>query len=98
MIDPYVVVCGSTFQYLFDVCKVTKDKIKNDHWYYYSSEIGGKERLFIDYYHPAAQYPALLLYYGLMNVYQTALLSYQNQKDVLSLQNPANFLSFVDIK
>ena len=27
MIDPYVVVCGSTFQYLFDVCKVTKDSI-----------------------------------------------------------------------
>ena len=45
-----------------------------DNWYYYSDVIGGKERLFIDYYHPANRYPTLLNYYGLVNIYQQALL------------------------
>ena len=49
-----------------------------DNWFYYSDAIGKRERLFIDYYHPANRYPALLNYYGIVNIYQQALISRNN--------------------
>lgn len=74
IIDPDIVVCGATFG---DIDRITGNIIKKcqcDNWYYYSEAIGDKERLFIDYYHPANRYPALLNYYGIISIYQQALL------------------------
>ena len=33
-----------------------------------------KNVLVLDYFHPAVRYPELLTYYGLVNIYQQALL------------------------
>ena len=32
----------------------------------------GKERLLIDYWHPAARYPAVMMYYGIQGIYRAA--------------------------
>lgn len=74
LIDPDIVVCGATAKSLSDICGDFIGANHCDNWYYYSDVIGGRERLFIDYYHPANRYPALLNYYGLMGIYQQALL------------------------
>ena len=50
-----------------------QEECKNDNWYYYP-KFHEKERLFIDYYHPSVQWSDLLIYYGLMGIYQQALL------------------------
>ena len=79
IIDPDIIICGYTIEplnFIYD----GKIKTKNnycDNWYYYTNEIGERERMIIDYYHPANQYPALMNYYGIVNVYQQALL-YKN--------------------
>lgn len=73
LLDPDIIVCGATAN---DVNHITGGSIKCepcDNWYYWSDAIGGKERLYIDYYHPANRYPTLLNYYGLVNIYQQAL-------------------------
>lgn len=75
LIDPGIIVCGSTFK---DINRITDNKIKkekesNDNWFYYSDAIGNKKRLYIDYYHPANRYPALLSYYGIVGIYQQAM-------------------------
>ncbi len=75
LIDPDVVVCGDCFLTLFSKA-FQKDDIseKSENWYYYR-EIFGKERLFLDYYHPANHWSDLLNYYGLMGIYQQALIN-----------------------
>lgn len=77
IIDPEIIVCGSTFgalNLLYDNQIRTKE-FYCDNWYYFTDVIGGKDRLVIDYYHPANHYPALLNYYGLINIYQQALIN-----------------------
>lgn len=77
LIDPDVIICGgsvtiNTLDEIYD-----KSIIKNPSnlvAFYFSDIIGGKERLFIDYYHPAVRYPKVLTYYGVVNIYQQALL------------------------
>lgn len=44
-----------------------------DNWYYYL-DVCGRKRLFIDYYHPGNRWPDLINYYGLLGIYQQALL------------------------
>lgn len=77
IIAPEIIVCGSTFDIinsLYDNHIKTKDNYC-DNWYYFTDIISEKRRLVIDYYHPANHYPALLNYYGLINIYQQALIS-----------------------
>lgn len=74
IINPDIIVCGATFG---DINRIMGNPCKKgecDNWYYYSDAIGNRERLFIDYYHPANRYPALLNYYGIVNIYQQALI------------------------
>ncbi len=77
LINPDIIVCGNTFQILYETV-YQKNPITNasDNWYYYLNIIDGKEkRLFIDYYHPSFYLcPTLLYYYGLIGIYQQALL------------------------
>ncbi len=73
LIDPDIVVCGSTFGTLINKVFETSVDKANDNWAYYM-EIAGKERLFIDYYHPANHWPDLVNYYAVVNLYQQALI------------------------
>ena len=45
-------------------------------------EINNHSVIVIDYYHPANQFPDLLNYYGLMNIYQLALRRKDNELDI----------------
>ena len=74
ILDPDIIICGSTAEALNGISGGFEGPNRCDNWYYYSDVIGGRERLFIDYYHPANRYPTLLNYYGLVNIYQQALL------------------------
>lgn len=75
LVDPDIVVCGSTFWILYETIFGHKEGLganANDNWFYYLN-LDGKERLYIDYYHPANQYPDLVNYYAVMGIYQQAL-------------------------
>ncbi len=75
LIDPYIVVCGYTLGILDNLLSFPIKAERNDNWFYYSDAIGGKTRLFIDFYHPSNHFPSLLNYYGLIGIYQQALLN-----------------------
>ena len=76
LIDPDIVICGSTFWILYQIV-FGKEPLKGendcDNWYYYLN-LDGKERLYIDYYHPANQWADLVNYYAVTNIYQQALI------------------------
>jgi hypothetical protein len=73
LIDADIIVCGYTFGILMDkVFKVDYKKNSNN-WAYYM-DLCGRERLVIDYYHPANHYPDLANYYAVTNIYQQALI------------------------
>lgn len=77
LIDPDIVICGSTFWILYQLVfgkEPLKGSQANDNWFYYMN-LDGKERLYIDYYHPANQWPDLVNYYAVTNIYQQALIS-----------------------
>lgn len=75
LIDPDIIICGSTMYALNKMLDEPINKIRNENWFYYSSAIGNRERLFIDVYHPSNRYPSLLNYYALVGIYQQALKS-----------------------
>ncbi len=72
LISPDIVICGSTFSLLNDALNLGFDNRSHpsDNWYYWD-EVG---RLYLDFYHPANHYPALLNYYGIASIYQQALI------------------------
>ena len=75
LIDPDIVICGSTFWILYQIVfgkEPLKGEAACDNWYYYLN-LDGKERLYIDYYHPANQWADLVNYYAITNIYQQAL-------------------------
>ena len=72
-IQPDIIVCGYTCNCLDQIYENTiKDNNKNPNWFYWY-KIKGKRTIVLDFYHPANQYPDLLNYYGLMNIYQLVL-------------------------
>lgn len=76
LIDADIIVCGSTFKTLYEIVyekRPLNDKEKNDNWFYYMN-LDGKRRLYIDFYHPANQWPDLMNYYSLISIYQQALI------------------------
>lgn len=80
IIDPDIIVCGGTIEALDYLAGDTIKKERCDNWFYYTNAFGGRERLVLDYYHPANRYPALLNYYGITNIYQQALLEKEKGK------------------
>ena len=74
MIDPTIIVCGYTIGFLNKIIQKSGekpiDKKKNhcDNWHY-----KWKDRIVLDYYHPAYQVPALMAYYGIVGCYKDAL-------------------------
>jgi len=77
LIDPDIIVCGSTFHTLitevFGMQPVRRSELCDN--YFYRLEAAGKRRLFIDYYHPANHWDDLVNYYGIVNIYQQALIA-----------------------
>lgn len=77
IINPDIIVCGYTIGPLnaalkkmdptFIQFKSNKETTSENYHYVW------KNRIVIDYYHPAARYPALMSYYGLMGCYRDAL-------------------------
>lgn len=75
-INPTIIICGYTFQYLELILgKNIKKENYNENWFYFHTLDNGQEVLIIDYYHPANQYPKLLNYYGIANIYQQSLIA-----------------------
>ena len=79
-IQPKIIVCGGTFGFLKTILDIKIDQ-KSDNWYYWLTMDGLGDVLVLDYYHPAAQYPALLTYYGVTNIYQQALIRNANAEE-----------------
>ena len=76
LINPDIIVCGYTFYTLYNyVFEFENDleNIRNDNWHYYLNVLN-KQRLFIDYYHPANHWPELMNYYGVVSIYQQSLI------------------------
>lgn len=72
-VQPRIIVCGGTFKFLKELFGI-EIKSHCDNWYYWLN-LGDMENvLVLDYFHPAVRYPELLTYYGLVNIYQQALL------------------------
>jgi len=70
-VHPKVIICGYTFQYLKQIMGLSVKKSSD--WTYWIDLGQGEKTLIIDYYHPAAQYPSLLMYYGIEEIYKKAL-------------------------
>ncbi len=68
LINPDIILCGNTGQFLFPEIFSECNKIENTQWFY-----RWKERMIIDYWHPANQYPDELCYYALGQLYQRIL-------------------------
>lgn len=64
-IDPDVIVCGNTFSILQEVLSTQSKPVSNDG---YIHKIDGK--VFVDFWHPAAQYPSDMMYYFLLCLLQ----------------------------
>jgi hypothetical protein len=71
--QPKIIVCGNTFRHLKTIFDIEID-YHSDNWYYWLEIDGIGNVLILDYYHPASQYPKLLTYYGIVNIYQQALI------------------------
>lgn len=69
-IQPTVVICGGTFRYIKDILGDNLTYIGDVPYI----KLNDKNILILDYYHPACRYPKLMKYYGLLGMYQAALL------------------------
>ena len=72
LIEPTVIVCGYTMSFLEKILGAKIKKTSNKNLYYFT-EINGKKVIILDYYHPGNQYPDIMNYYALTNIYQLAL-------------------------
>lgn len=81
IIDPDIIICGNTFKFLKDILNEDSRLKSNSDWFLYS-EILGKKRLVVDYYHPANHYPNKLNYYSITSIYHHALLEKANITNV----------------
>ena len=78
LIDADIVVCGSTFRILNEIVFSNKQVDSKDNWFHYLN-LDGKERLYIDYYHPAIRGSNLVYYYAIVNIYQQALIDWDKR-------------------
>lgn len=89
LIDADIIVCGSTFGILYEIIyeqpplNSTNGKPTSDNMYYFF-ELGGRKRLFIDYYHPSLYpVPDIMKYYGLVGIYHQALIEKVSHENLL---------------
>lgn len=84
VVQPRIIVCGGTMKYLEKILG-TKRNHKCDNWYYWFNIGNLKDILVLDYCHPAFRSYSLLYYYGIVNIYQQALLSKDNPTNTQDL-------------
>ena len=72
IIDPAIVLFGGTFCF-FQRAYTEAVYEMNGELHDCYGMLAGKERLLIDYWHPANYYPAITSYYGIAGIYQAAL-------------------------
>lgn len=72
--DPTLIICGYTASALDILFDKKIRMIENENLFYHIT-INNHDVLVLDYWHPANQYPDILNYYGLMAIYQQALLA-----------------------
>lgn len=70
--DPTIIVCGYTSKPLEIILGNNFRKEWNQNCFYHVA-LNNHDVLVIDYWHPANQYPDIMNYYTLMNIYQLAL-------------------------
>jgi len=69
IIDPKIIVCGATFKFFKEIVGADSLSERNDNWFYF-----WKDKIVIDFYHPANQFPKLMNFYSLAAIYQKALI------------------------
>lgn len=75
LIDPTVIVCGYTISSLNIIMGETiKDYSYPNPNLYYTMYLNNHDVTVLDYYHPSNRYPAVINYYGLIGIYQQALM------------------------
>ncbi len=75
LIDPTVIVCGYTISSLQIIMeREIKNYRQPNANLYYILELNGHAVIVLDYYHPSNHYPAVMNYYGLLGIYQQALI------------------------
>lgn len=87
LIDADIIVCGYTFTILYEVIFGNDPIKKCDNWYYWL-RYNGRDRLFIDYYHPGFYTSDLLYYYGLIAIYQQAIINRPESDAINQLEKP----------
>lgn len=75
--DPTIIICGFTIQPLNKILDYDIKQFKNENLFYHI-ELNGHDVLVLDYWHPSNQFPAIMNYYGLVNIYQQGLLDKNN--------------------
>lgn len=70
IIDPQIIVCGATFKFFKEIVGADSLSERNDNWFYF-----WKDKIVIDFYHPANQFPKLMNFYSLAAIYQKALIA-----------------------
>ena len=70
--DPTVIICGGTAKAFLEILNYKQNQPDNSDWFYHT-ELNGHDVIIIDYYHPANQFPNLLNYYALTEIYKHAI-------------------------
>ena len=76
IIDPYIILFGGTFEYFKQAYKKINLQMTDD-LHCCHGMLAGRDRLFIDYWHPANRYPPIVMYYGITNIYQAGCARFQ---------------------
>ncbi len=80
LIDPTVIVCGYTISSLQIIMERDKNYRQPNANLYYILELNGHAVIVLDYYHPSNHYPAVMNYYGLLGIYQQALIHIRRKR------------------
>ncbi len=72
--DPTIIVCGYTIDPLIEIWGENIKTVHNDNLYYHIT-LNDNNVLVLDYWHPGNQFPKVMNYYGLVNIYQQSLLN-----------------------
>lgn len=71
--DPTIIICGFTIQPLNTIMGYNVKEKENNNLYYHI-KLNEHDVLVLDYWHPSNQFPKMMNYYCLANIYQQALL------------------------